>query len=135
MIVLSASLAACAQMGGGSASKPDASGSTASTSAKVPPGMNANGDVIDPAAVEAGHGKTVKGINDFEGEITGNPVAGSPFPKLQIGMGYGTLSLALRSIADAKAGAESASSEQSQPAGVNLEVIRYGVANRVTVKK
>jgi pilus assembly protein CpaB len=47
----------------------------------------------------------------------------------------GTLSLALRSIADAKAASESVSTEQSEAAGVNLNVIRYGVGNRVTVKK
>jgi hypothetical protein len=87
MVILSGSLVACAQMGGGSSAKPDGSGSAASTSTKIPPGMNAAGDVTDPTIVEAGHGKTVKGINDFEGEITGNPVAGSPFPKIQIGMG------------------------------------------------
>jgi pilus assembly protein CpaB len=56
-------------------------------------------------------------------------------PTLAAARQAGTLSLALRSIADAKAGSESVSSEQSQPAGVNLEVIRYGIANRVTVKK
>jgi hypothetical protein len=84
VVLVSASLAACAQMGGGSSTKSD---SAAPASTKVPPGMNASGEVIDPSAVEAGHGQTVKGINDFEGEITGIPVQGSPFPKVQIGMG------------------------------------------------
>ena len=63
------------------------SGTPAAASTKVPPGMNANGEVIDPTVVEAGHGQTVKGINDFEGEITGVPVPGSPFTQLKIGMG------------------------------------------------
>jgi len=52
-------------------------------------GMDAKGNVIDPAKVEAGSGRTVKGINDYEGEITGNPVPGSKFDKLQIGMSMG----------------------------------------------
>jgi hypothetical protein len=83
--LVSACLAACAQMGGGSSAKTDSS--TATASSKVSPGMNANGEVIDPTVVESGHGQTVKGINDFEGEITGIPVPGSPFPQLKIGMG------------------------------------------------
>lgn len=63
------------------------SSTPAATSTKLPPGMNANGEVIDPTVVEAGHGQTVKGINDFEGEITGVTVPGSPFSRLKIGMG------------------------------------------------
>lgn len=49
-------------------------------------GMDDKGNVVDPSKVEAGSGKTVKGINDYEGEITGNPVPGSKFTQLQIGM-------------------------------------------------
>ena len=52
----------------------------------VKPGMDARGNVIDPAKVESGSGRTVKGINDYEGEIIGNPVPGSKFDQLQIGM-------------------------------------------------
>jgi hypothetical protein len=51
------------------------------------PGMDAQGNVIDSAKVEAGSGRTVKGLNDQEGEIFGNPAANSKFAKLQIGMG------------------------------------------------
>lgn len=65
--------------------RPDASAATASSS--IPPGMNANGEVVDPSKVEAGHGQTVKGINDFSGEITGIPAPNSRFSQLQIGMG------------------------------------------------
>ena len=49
--------------------------------------MNAEGEVIDPSKVESGHGQTVKGINDFEGEITGIPAPNSRFSQLKIGMG------------------------------------------------
>jgi hypothetical protein len=87
VVVLCVSLAACAQMGGGPSAKADGSSPRASASGKLPPGMNANGEVIDPTVVESGHGQTVKGINDFEGEITGIPVPGSPFTQVKIGMG------------------------------------------------
>lgn len=50
------------------------------------PGMDARGNVVDSSKVEAGSGRTVKGINDYEGEITGNPGPGSKFTRLQIGM-------------------------------------------------
>ncbi len=50
------------------------------------PGMNVQGDVVDSSKVEAGSGRTVKGMNDYEGEITGNPAPNSKFAKLQIGM-------------------------------------------------
>ncbi|WP_237288422.1 hypothetical protein [Variovorax sp. PAMC 28711] len=49
-------------------------------------GMDARGTVVDSSKVEAGSGRTVKGLNDFEGEITGNPAPNSKFTKLQIGM-------------------------------------------------
>lgn len=50
------------------------------------PGMDARGNVVDSSKVESGSGRTVKGINDYEGEITGNPARGSRFTRLQIGM-------------------------------------------------
>jgi hypothetical protein len=84
VVLLAATLGGCAQMGGSSSTKAD---SPSAASTKVPPGMNANGEVIDPSAVEAGHGQTVKGINDFEGEITGIAAPGSRFTQLKIGMG------------------------------------------------
>jgi hypothetical protein len=78
-------LGGCASTSGGSS--PQTAPPPPSKSAAIPPGMNANGEVIDPTIVEAGYGQKVKGINDFEGEITGIPAPGSRFAQLQIGMG------------------------------------------------
>lgn len=50
------------------------------------PGLNENGDVVDSSKVTAGSGRKVKGLGDWEGEITGNPAPNSKFAKLQIGM-------------------------------------------------
>jgi hypothetical protein len=50
------------------------------------PGMDAQGNVIDSSKIETGSGRTVKGMNDYEGEITGNPAPNSKFTELQIGM-------------------------------------------------
>jgi hypothetical protein len=60
----------------------------------VPVAPNANGTynlsknkpVTDSSKVQAGEGTTVMGINDWQGEITGLPAAGSKFAKLKIGM-------------------------------------------------
>ncbi|MDM0001633.1 hypothetical protein QTI24_23710 [Variovorax sp. J22P240] len=52
------------------------------------PGMDSQGNVIDSTKVEAGSGRTVKGMNDYEGEITGNPARNSKFTQLQIGMSW-----------------------------------------------
>ncbi|MEJ8847832.1 hypothetical protein [Variovorax rhizosphaerae] len=57
-----------------------------STVGAAKPGMDARGNVVDSSKVEAGSGRTVKGLNDYEGEITGNPGPGSKFTRLQIGM-------------------------------------------------
>lgn len=82
------SLAGCTQMGGGSSKSDASTPATAapSTGQKIGPGMDANGNVVDSSKVESGYGQKVKGAGDWDGEITGNPVAGSPFTKLQIGM-------------------------------------------------
>jgi hypothetical protein len=48
--------------------------------------MDAQGNVVDSSKIEAGSGRTVKGLNGYEGEITGNPARNSRFTKLQIGM-------------------------------------------------
>jgi hypothetical protein len=48
--------------------------------------MNSNGQVVDSKQVEAGRGQTVKGIDGWEGEITGKAAPNSKFSKLQIGM-------------------------------------------------
>lgn len=58
----------------------------APVSGKIGPGMNARGEVVDSSKVESGHGQKVKGIRDFEGEITGRPAPGTKFTRLQIGM-------------------------------------------------
>jgi hypothetical protein len=78
------------QPASGSTSAPAAQAPAAkpapATASKTPPGMNDRGEVIDSSKVEAGHGQKVKGIGDWEGEITGKPAAGSRFTRLQIGM-------------------------------------------------
>lgn len=53
---------------------------------KTFPGMDAEGNVVDSALVVEGSGKIVKGLNDWEGEIVGNPIPNSRFTQLQIGM-------------------------------------------------
>ena len=52
----------------------------------VGPGMNAKGEVVDSKLVESGYGEHVKGLNDWEGEITGKSTPASKFNKLKIGM-------------------------------------------------
>jgi hypothetical protein len=85
VVVATLAIGGCAQMGGGTKSSESEAKDAPSSGAA--PGMNANGEVIDASKVEAGHGQKVKGINDFEGEITGKPAPGSKFTSLQIGMG------------------------------------------------
>src|SRR5882724_6119118 len=80
LISLAIALTGCAQTGGGSATRPD----SPSKAVKIGPGMNANGEVIDASKVESGYGRTLKGINDYEGEITGVPAPDSKFTQLQI---------------------------------------------------
>ena len=53
---------------------------------KIGPGMNARGEVVDVKKVESGYGQKLKGLGDWEGEITGKPAPGSKFTQLQIGM-------------------------------------------------
>ena len=69
-----------------------ARGSSAGASGAAAPkstaGMNAQGEVVDSKKVESGSGERVKGINNWEGEITGKPAPGSKFTQLKIGMGY-----------------------------------------------
>jgi hypothetical protein len=48
--------------------------------------LSKNKPVTDSSKVESGQGTQVKGINDWEGEITGLPFRGSRFTKLKIGM-------------------------------------------------
>lgn len=85
-------LSGCLTMPGKSdttSSSPAPSGTTAAaapTASKVKAGMNDRGEVTDPKKIESGSGRTVKGLNGYEGEIVGVPVAGSKFTQLQIGM-------------------------------------------------
>lgn len=48
--------------------------------------LSKNKPVTDSTKVESGQGTLVKGINDWQGEITGLPAANSRFTKLKIGM-------------------------------------------------
>ena len=71
-----------------SATKPDSSASTAGGSEArhgVGPGVNAAGEVTDSSKVEHGYGRSVT-VGDWEGELTGKPVPGTCFTRLQIGM-------------------------------------------------
>ena len=83
--------AGCASRGGsGDSSQPVASAPAASAPAApargAKAGMDAKGNVVDSSKVEAGSGRTVKGLNGYEGEITGVPARNSKFSRLQIGM-------------------------------------------------
>jgi len=49
-------------------------------------GMDASGEVIDSSLVEPGSGKTIQGIDDWEGETTGQSFPGSKFDQLKMGM-------------------------------------------------
>jgi hypothetical protein len=88
-------LGGCISTGGtqndSAAAKPAATTTAAAAPAanaapKIGPGMDASGNVIDSKKVEAGFGQKVKGLEDWEGEITGRPAAGSKFSQLKIGM-------------------------------------------------
>lgn len=75
------SIGGCGAMHGqpaGDASTPAAAGPK--------PGLDAKGNVVDSSKAGAGSGRVVKGINDTEGEIIGNPAPDSKFNRLQIGM-------------------------------------------------
>lgn len=82
-------IAGCGSTGG---TKSDSTSTAAASPAapakanKIGPGMNDRGEVTDPRKVEAGYGQKVKGLNDWEGEITGKPAPGSKLAQLKIGM-------------------------------------------------
>lgn len=79
----------CISMGGtksDSAAAPAPATAAAPAGPKIGPGMNANGEVVDVKKVESGYGTKVKGLDDWEGEITGKPAPGSKFGQLKIGM-------------------------------------------------
>lgn len=60
---------------------------TGSSSSPAPAPAPAAAPAPAPAAAPAGDTVHVKGINDWEGDITGKPGAGSRFTRLTIGMG------------------------------------------------
>lgn len=83
--------AGCASRGGSgsqpaAAPAPAAAAPAAAARGGAKAGMDAQGNVTDSSKVEAGSGRTVKGLNGYEGEITGNPARNSKFARLQIGM-------------------------------------------------
>lgn len=91
--LVTVALAGCMATGGGVSNTADdkSAATTPVAAAKpaapaVPPGMNAKGEVVDSRNVQMGHGQKVKGINDWEGEITGKPAKNSKFTQLKIGM-------------------------------------------------
>lgn len=77
-------LCACAQQGTRTADAPAAAPAQQPRSTA---GMNEKGEVVDSSKVSSGSGQRVKGIGNWEGEITGKPAPGSKFTQLQIGMG------------------------------------------------
>ena len=91
-VCCAALLAACGTTPGNKASEPAAAAPAAAPApakpgpGKVCPGMNAKGEVVDSKLVEAGWGEKIKGMNDWEGEITGKPAPGSKLTQLKIGM-------------------------------------------------
>jgi hypothetical protein len=91
--VVALATAGCASRGGSgdnsqsAASAPPAAGAPAAAArGGSKAGMDAKGNVVDSSKVEAGSGRTVKGLNGYEGEITGVPARNSRFSRLQIGM-------------------------------------------------
>lgn len=76
-------VSACAQQ----ATRTSAEAPAAPAQPRSTSGMNAQGEVVDSSKVSSGSGQRVKGIGNWEGEITGKPGPGSKFTKLQIGMG------------------------------------------------
>lgn len=53
---------------------------------RLPPGMDARGEVVDPALVERGSGRAVTGVDQWRGEVLGTPAAGSRLAQVQVGM-------------------------------------------------
>lgn len=51
-----------------------------------PPGLDRQGRVLDSSQVQRGWGRTVQGLDGWQGEIVGEPAPGSAFSRLQIGM-------------------------------------------------
>ena len=84
LVIAALAVAGCAQTGGAAA--PEKSAAAPAKASGPPPGMNDKGEVVDSKQVAGGYGQKVKGIGNWEGEITGKPGKSSKFTKLQIGM-------------------------------------------------
>ena len=82
-VFATAAIVGCANRGGTTA---EASAEEPAARSGTPAGMNASGEVVDSSKVESGSGQKVKGLGNWEGEITGKPAPNSRFTKLQIGM-------------------------------------------------
>ena len=65
---------------------PTPAASASSSGSKIGPGMNSDGHVTNSKIVEAGYGRKLTGLGDWQGEITGSPGPNSTFTKLEIGM-------------------------------------------------
>ena len=83
-IALTLLIAACGGMRGGQAGSQSSAPAPAPAASRA--GLDAQGNVVDSSKVEAGSGRTVKGMNGYDGEITGNAAPNSSFNRLQIGM-------------------------------------------------
>lgn len=81
--IMALAMAGCAQTGRSDA---PAAQSRAPAQPTVASGMNERGEVVDSSKVSAGSGQKVKGLGNWEGEITGKPGRNSQLTKLQIGM-------------------------------------------------
>lgn len=86
LLALASLLGACGSTPGTKPNSPAPATAAAGASGKIGPGMNDRGEVVDSKKVEAGFGQKVKGLNDWQGEITGKPAPGSKMAQLQIGM-------------------------------------------------
>ena len=86
LVAVSLLSAGCGNLPGAKPADSTPSASAAPAPKGTPPGMNDRGEVIDSSKVQAGNGTLVKGINDFDGEITGKPAGNSKFGQLKIGM-------------------------------------------------
>jgi pilus assembly protein CpaB len=78
--------------------------------------------------------KEKDGQNAVVGKTVTLELKPEQIPTLTSARQAGTLSLALRSITDAKA-VESNPLEQATPQSVGLNVVRYGIASRATAQK
>ena len=87
-LLAAVAVAGCGSIPGMGSGKSETAAAPAAAPAgpKIGPGMNERGEVVDAKKVEAGYGQKVKGLNDWEGEITGKPAPGSKFAQLKIGM-------------------------------------------------